>query len=127
MSTQTDAIRKALRHERECYYSTPTCICGTEEALAALSELEAHPPAREVVEAGSAMYEAAENPRFMHDGRTAMAHACERWRIALAQPKEVAPTVERAARCDYRKPGCVNDGNKINGVWVCKNHQSVKA
>ena len=59
----------------------------------------AHPPAREIVEAGNAMYEAAANPRFMHDGRTAMAHACERWRIVLAQPqpqpKEVAPTVDQ--------------------------------
>lgn len=43
---------------------------------------------------------------------------------AIAHPKEVAPTV---GACDYRKPGCVNDGKKINGAWVCKNHQPVNS
>lgn len=27
-------------------------------------------------------------------------------------------------RCDYRKPGCVNDGVTVDGVWRCRNHLS---
>ena len=104
MSTQTDKIRSTLQTLADVadVNNWPMIKSQATEALSALSELEAHPPAQEVVEAGNAMRKYVQDhgwsKRERMDPQSEIFRLVSAWDAALAsQPKEVAPTVEPVA------------------------------